>query len=74
MTSVIPKKKVLSKKDRGTLRKILREEARKLGYGPNGYHSYRGQPLGPQDWPQELRALNRMLEFLSEDNWEESSF
>jgi hypothetical protein len=60
--------KNISKRDRAYFRRLLRSESYRLGYGKNGYHDSPHRPGGPQDWPYELRAVIRMLDFLSDEN------
>lgn len=50
----------LSRPQRQLVRRLLNEEARRLGYGAT-YHDYAGTPGGPDDWPLALRACASLL-------------
>lgn len=55
----------LSARQREILRRLVRGEARRLGYGVK-YHDAPGYPNGPQDWPDLLRRLDTLMRLLQE--------
>jgi hypothetical protein len=56
----------LTDRQRALLRGLVIKEAKTLGYGEK-YHSHRGQPGEPKDWPERLKVLNRVGEKLMPD-------
>lgn len=55
----------LTARQRDTLRRLVRDEARRLGWGVK-YHHDTNFPLGPQDWPDALRRLETLMHALQE--------
>lgn len=50
----------LTKTERATLRRLVRDEARRLGYGKKFHHDS-DFPGGPQDWPEPLQRLSHLI-------------
>lgn len=57
----------LTRAQRGTLRRLIRDEARRQGYGRT-YHDDRQYPGGPHDWPDPLRRLAAIWRRLIDNN------
>lgn len=55
----------LTADQRALLRRLVRDAARRMGYGTK-YHDDPAFPLGPQDWPDALRKLHRVMRKLQE--------
>lgn len=49
---------------RQLLRRLVREEAKRLGHGTT-YHDMSG-PGGPSTWPPQLKELNRVMQKLGQ--------